>query len=76
MPGWRGGVLLQSMPSLGGWFLRILSTWTGARPSPASGAREFMACLPDAASHTSWAVRGIKTSPYRAGIPDTREQVR
>ncbi|KAF0101866.1 MAG: hypothetical protein FD187_17 [bacterium] len=66
---------LQSLPNLGGRLLRILSIWMGARPRPVSAAAEFMACLPDAASHTSWAVRGIQAPSRGSGAPDMREPV-
>ncbi len=71
----RAGAPLQSPPSLGGRLLRILSLWMGARPRCVSSAPEFMDCLPDAASHTSWAVRGIQAPPRGSGSPGMREPV-
>jgi hypothetical protein len=65
----RGGALRRLVPSLGGLLARVVAGWLQGRARTGHGAMDMVVCLPDAASHTSWAVRGIKTRRDRTGAP-------
>jgi hypothetical protein len=66
----RGGALRRLAPSLGSLLTRVVASWMQGAARSGPGAVNMVICLPDAASHTSWAVRGIKMRRDWAGASD------
>jgi hypothetical protein len=66
----RGMALPRFWPTLRGFLAGTLFGRRALRPRAGPDRWEVMVRLPDAASRTSWAVRGIRAAPSRGDTPN------